>query len=65
MLAKLALVPQRLLNSYTSGPSEGTYNEGDFVANFHGCQRDDARSCEDEMQPLLSRWREITDRERS
>ncbi|KAI5197011.1 hypothetical protein E4T39_07496 [Aureobasidium subglaciale] len=64
ILAKLALVPQRILNSYTQGPAEGIYNEGDFVANFHGCIRDSKRSCEAEMQPLLTRWREITDRER-
>ncbi|KAG9953067.1 glycosyltransferase family 34 protein, partial [Aureobasidium melanogenum] len=64
ILAKLALVPQRILNSYTQGPAEGIYNEGDFVANFHGCIRDSKRNCEAEMQPLLTRWREITDRER-
>ncbi|KAK8198492.1 putative alpha-1,6-mannosyltransferase mnn11 [Zalaria obscura] len=64
ILAKLALVPQRILNSYTTGPADGTYQEGDFVANFHGCQRDSARDCEQEMQPLLTRWREIRDRER-
>lgn len=64
ILAKLALIPQRILNSYTTGPAEGVYNEGDFVANFHGCQRDPARDCEKEIQHLLIRWREITDRER-
>lgn len=64
ILAKLALIPQRILNSYTTGPAEGIYNEGDFIANFHGCQRDAARNCEEESQHLMIRWREITDRER-
>lgn len=64
MLAKLALVPQRIINSYTTGPTEGLYNEGDFVANFHGCIRDNQRDCEKEIQPLLTRWKEIRDRER-
>lgn len=69
VLAKLALVPQRLLNSYIYDSSsyssaEGTYQEGDFVANFHGCHRDPARNCEDEMSPLMSRWRELRDQER-
>ncbi|GAB7352888.1 hypothetical protein MBLNU459_g3483t1 [Dothideomycetes sp. NU459] len=64
ILAKLALIPQRILNAYTSGPAEGIYKEGDFVANFHGCQRDPQRDCEKEIQHLLIRWREITDRER-
>lgn len=42
----------------------GLYQEGDFVANFHGCQRDPARNCEEEMGPLMSRWRELRDQER-
>ncbi|KAK4634845.1 hypothetical protein CLAFUW4_01333 [Fulvia fulva] len=68
ILAKLALVPQRALNSYTrevgTSTPEGLYQEGDFVANFHGCQRDPARDCEQEMGPLISRWRELRDQER-
>ena len=42
----------------------GLYQEGDFIANFHGCQRDAARNCEEEMNPLMSRWRELRDQER-
>lgn len=68
ILAKLALVPQRVLNSYTrdtGASNEGVYQEGDFVANFHGCARDAARSCEEEMKPLMSRWRELRDGDRN
>jgi len=65
ILAKLALVPQRIMNSYTTGAAEGIYQEGDFVANFHGCQRDPNRDCESEMQRLLVRWREISDKDQS
>lgn len=71
ILAKLALVPQRILNSYTKeavgaggGGGEGSYQEGDFLANFHGCARDAARGCEEEMGPLMARWRELRDQER-
>lgn len=39
----------------------GIYQEGDFVANFHGCARDAARNCEEEMRPLMTRWRELRD----
>lgn len=42
----------------------GIYQEGDFVANFHGCARDAARNCEEEMKPLMTRWRELRDGER-
>lgn len=44
--------------------SIGIYQEGDFVANFHGCGRDAARNCEEEMKPLMTRWRELRDGER-
>lgn len=43
ILAKLALIPQNLLNSYATGPFNpkfGKYKEGDLVANFPGCARD-------------------------
>lgn len=42
----------------------GAYQEGDFVANFHGCAKDSTRDCEAEMGPLMSRWREMRDHER-
>ncbi|KAK0316730.1 putative alpha-1,6-mannosyltransferase mnn11 [Friedmanniomyces endolithicus] len=68
ILAKLALVPQRTLNSYTretgATGTEDRYQEGDFIANFHGCQRDTSRNCEEEMGPLMIRWRELRDQER-
>ncbi|GAM84580.1 hypothetical protein ANO11243_025760 [Dothideomycetidae sp. 11243] len=44
VLARLALVPQRMINSYVDAPDaetplpkENAYAEGDFVANFDGC----------------------------
>ena len=43
----------------------GIYQEGDFIANFHGCARDAARTWEEEMKPLLTRWRELRDGERT
>nr|POE90687.1 putative alpha-1,2-galactosyltransferase c8d2.17 [Quercus suber] len=70
VLAKLALVPQRIFNSYSkdvvapAAKPDGMYQEGDFIANFHGCTRDSARVCEDEMRPLMSRWKELRDQHR-
>ncbi|EMF17136.1 glycosyltransferase family 34 protein [Sphaerulina musiva SO2202] len=67
ILAKLGLVPQRVMNSYTKeakeGREQGLYQEGDLVANFHGCQRDHQRSCQEEMAPLISRQRELRELE--
>ena len=70
ILAKLALVPQRVINGYMAevgaagGDMAGVYREGDFVANFYACQRDLSYSCEQDMAPMLSRWRELRDQER-
>ncbi|KAL9087862.1 MAG: hypothetical protein Q9165_006424 [Trypethelium subeluteriae] len=66
ILAKLALVPQRILNSYLRDPdggTEGAYAEGDFVVNFFGCDIAGDRNCEEEMTPMITRWREIRDRQ--
>jgi mannan polymerase II complex MNN11 subunit len=70
VLAKLALVPMKALNSYmgakmAKGVDAGMeYTEGDFVANFKGCdKKEEGRSCEAEMKPLIERWRELRDRE--
>ena len=65
ILAKLAMVPQNLLNAYVSGPSaqNGQYKEGDLVANFPGCNKE-GRDCAKEQQPffeLLERKRQGDD----
>lgn len=54
ILAKLALVPQNILNSYTTGPAtqDGKYKQGDFVATFHGCNKD-GKDCAKDMQPYF------------
>lgn len=45
------MVPQKLLNSYTSGPasSDGEFKNGDLVAVFPGCDKD-GRDCAKEQQ---------------
>jgi len=58
VLTKLALVPQRTLNSYTKGEAEERYSDGDFVAHLHGCDKDDTgRSCENELTPLYEHFK--------
>lgn len=54
LLAKLALIPQNLINSYASGNAapNGGYKEGDLVASFPGCDKD-KRSCAEEQATLL------------
>ncbi|KAL4932736.1 putative alpha-1,6-mannosyltransferase subunit [Aspergillus undulatus] len=60
VLARLALVPQRVINSYSkdspSAAVDGTYKEGDLVVRFFGCDADPARNCEREMEPYYNLW---------
>lgn len=52
ILAKLAMVPQNLLNSYALGPANernGRFQEGDLVAVFPGCDKN-GRDCAVEQQ---------------
>ncbi|KAF2689739.1 glycosyltransferase family 34 protein [Lentithecium fluviatile CBS 122367] len=54
ILAKLALVPQNMLNAYASGPAnpkDGKYKEDDLVANFPGCAKD--HTCPTEQKPFF------------
>lgn len=59
ILARTALVPQRILNAYSKdskGASpDGTYQEGDLVIRFPGCEDDKSRDC-GEMDPYFMPW---------
>ncbi|KAL5365691.1 alpha-1,6-mannosyltransferase subunit [Aspergillus floccosus] len=60
VLARLALVPQRVINAYskdsTGASLDGTYKEGDLLIHFFGCDKDAKRSCEKEMDPYYNLW---------
>ncbi|KAK9478705.1 galactosyl transferase GMA12/MNN10 family-domain-containing protein [Lipomyces japonicus] len=51
ILSKIALVPQRILNSYPNGVGESKYEDGDFVASLYGCDSPE-RSCVREFERL-------------
>ncbi|KAL9003038.1 MAG: hypothetical protein Q9188_004070 [Gyalolechia gomerana] len=62
ILTKLALVPHRLLNSYSvdissRGGKDVMYKDGDFVARFVGCELDQNRDCEKEFEPYYDIWK--------
>lgn len=55
ILSKLALVPQRIMNSYSTGTEETSlYKEGDFVIHFNGCEKG---TCETAAQTYSKQWR--------
>ncbi|KAL4752835.1 hypothetical protein BDW72DRAFT_170246 [Aspergillus terricola var. indicus] len=60
VLARMALVPQRVINSYskdsTRAAVDGTYKDGDSIIRFFGCDTDSKRDCEMEMKPYYNLW---------
>ncbi|EAW10520.1 putative alpha-1,6-mannosyltransferase subunit [Aspergillus clavatus NRRL 1] len=60
VLARLALVPQRIMNAYSKDSStasvDGTYKDGDLIIRFFGCDSDPKRNCEKEMDPYYNLW---------
>ncbi|KAJ5138799.1 uncharacterized protein N7515_003647 [Penicillium bovifimosum] len=60
VLARTAVVPQRLLASFSSGSPgaslDGTYEDGDFVVQFRGCDVDNSRDCAREVEPYYKLW---------
>ena len=71
ILAKLALVEQRLFNSYTFASKQSSdelntdlpprqhdsmWQEGDLVVNLKGCSETKTRNCEQEMSKYFQIW---------
>jgi hypothetical protein len=53
MLAKLAIVPQNIMNSYhesLSKQASATYKPGDFVISFGNCEAE----CSELMEPFVN-----------
>lgn len=60
ILSKLALIPQRTMNSYSeSEATDSLYKSGDFVIHFKGCELGGARSCETEAEVYSKQWRTV------
>ena len=62
ILTKLALIPQRTINSYTAeiktrGGQEVTFQEGNFIARAVGCEKDSNRNCENELDAWYDKWK--------
>lgn len=62
ILTKLALIPQRLLNSYSveiasRGGKDVMYKDGEFVVRLVGCEQDPNRNCEQELEMYYEKWK--------
>lgn len=67
ILTKLALIPQRLINSYnidiaSRGGKKAMYGDDDFVVRFVGCELDKDRNCEREMDHYYRKWKQLVPR---
>ena len=63
ILARTAIVPQRTLNAYSKdssgASSDGTYQDGDFLIRFPGCDHAQAHDCE-ELESYYMLWQKKT-----
>lgn len=74
VLAKLAMVDQRLINSYNTqsdkseveleanrlrGMHDSQYRKGDLLVNFRGCAESKDRDCEQEIKDFYTDWKRI------
>ncbi|KAK0635011.1 galactosyl transferase GMA12/MNN10 family-domain-containing protein [Bombardia bombarda] len=57
LLAKLALVDQRIMNSYSKGGKGAEYKDGDIAVRFIDCTPQGDKSCESESQRFAQQWR--------
>lgn len=58
ILSKLAIVPQRTINSYGSFGHGDKFQDGDFVLRLAGCTKGrDERSCDKEGGRVSQKWR--------
>ncbi|CUS09554.1 unnamed protein product [Tuber aestivum] len=56
VLTKLAVIPQKIMNSYPDVPGlGGTYEDGDLLVRLKGCAEVKGRSCEKEFQKYLEK----------
>lgn len=57
ILSKLALVPQRILSSYSRPGLGDGYQDGDFVVMLEGCAPSGEASCDTEAAKYAETWR--------
>ncbi|KAK0674586.1 family 34 putative glycosyltransferase [Cercophora samala] len=57
ILARLAIIDQRLLNSYSQGNKGDQYKDGDIAVRLVDCASAGAQACETESQRFVQQWR--------
>lgn len=57
ILSKLAIVPQRAINAYSTVEHGAQYKEGDIAVVFPQCSGTETKSCANEAERYSQRWR--------
>ena len=57
ILSKLAIVPQRTINAYSTVENGAQYKDGDIAVVFAECSGTGARSCASEAERYSQHWR--------
>ncbi|EAQ84001.1 hypothetical protein CHGG_10405 [Chaetomium globosum CBS 148.51] len=59
ILSRMAIVDQRILNSYAKGDKDAEYKDGDLVIRFPECTSTGPQACETESQVFAQAWRRV------
>ncbi|KAL2126563.1 hypothetical protein VTI74DRAFT_668 [Chaetomium olivicolor] len=59
ILAKMAIVDQRVMNAYSKGAKGTEYRDGDLVVRFPECKADGPEACAAESQAFVQQWRRL------
>ncbi|KAK1596126.1 galactosyl transferase GMA12/MNN10 family protein [Colletotrichum navitas] len=57
VLSKLAIVPQKIFNSYNRYEKGEIFKDGDLVIRAAGCTKSGERACEEELNSYNKKWR--------
>jgi mannan polymerase II complex MNN11 subunit len=57
ILSKMAIVPQRAINAYSTVEHGAQYKEGDIAIVFAQCSGTGAKSCANEAERYSQQWR--------
>jgi mannan polymerase II complex MNN11 subunit len=57
ILSKMAIVPQRVVNAYSTAQHGAQYRDGDIAVVFAQCSGTGTNSCANEAERYLHQWR--------
>jgi len=59
ILSRMAIIDQRVINSYAKGGEEEEYKDGDLVIRFPDCAATEPEECETQSQVFVQAWKRV------